>query len=82
MSHNTQLPAAVCNWVSRVRKEGRLRVFESGELRETFRPKMEKVTGERIKLHNEEPNELFPSSNATWVMKWVGHIARMGHKKT
>jgi hypothetical protein len=34
--------------VSLVRKDDRLRLFENGELRETFGPKMENVTGERI----------------------------------
>jgi len=61
----------------------RLRVFSNRELREKFGPTMEKVTGEGAKsAYNEELNELFPSSNATWMMKWVGHIATMRHKKT
>jgi len=75
---------AVCVQLGVTRKErDRLRVFENRKLRETFGPAKAKVTGEGIKSAcNEELKELFPSSNATWMMKWVGHIARMRHKKT
>jgi hypothetical protein len=42
-----------------LREEHRLRVFENRVLRRIFRPKREKVTGEWIKLQNEELNYLY-----------------------
>jgi len=45
-------------------------------------PTRDKVTGEWRKLHNEELNDLYYSSNIVGViksrMKWVGHVAHMG----
>jgi hypothetical protein len=61
-----------------LREEHRLRVFENRELRRTFRPKMEEETGEWRKLHIEELNDLYCSHNIVRVMKWAGHVARMG----
>jgi len=59
---------------------GRLRVFENMVLRRIFEPKRDEVTGEWRKLHNEELNDLYFSSNIIRVTKsrrkrWVGHIA-------
>ena len=34
-------------------------MFENGVLRRIFEPRREEVTGEWIKLHNEELNDLF-----------------------
>ena len=50
-----------------------------------FVPKMDKVTGEWIKPHNEEFNDLYSSSNIIRVIKsrkntWAGHVARMGKR--
>jgi hypothetical protein len=59
-------------------------VFENGVLRRIFGPKTNEVTGKRIKLHNEELNELYNTSpNIVRVIqsrktKWAGHVARMG----
>jgi len=49
----------------------------------TFRPKRDEVTGEWRKLHNEELNGLYCSPNIVRViksriMRWAGHVARMG----
>ena len=44
-----------------VREERRLRVFENRVLRGIFGPKMDKVTGELEKLHNEELSDLYCS---------------------
>ena len=63
-----------------------LRVFENRVLRRVFGPKRDEVTGEWIKLHNEELNDLYSLSNIVRVvksrrMRWVGHVARMGEGK-
>jgi hypothetical protein len=41
------------------------------------------VTGEWIKLHNEELNYLYSLPNIVWLvksrrMRWAGHVARIG----
>ena len=41
-------------WSLTFREEGRLRVFENRVLRRIFGPRMDEVTGECRKLHNEE----------------------------
>jgi hypothetical protein len=61
----------------------RLRVFENRVLRRIFGSKRDKVTREWRKLHNEELNDLYSSSNIVWVinwrrMGWVGHVACIG----
>jgi hypothetical protein len=52
-------------------------------LRRIFGPKRDEVTGEWRRLHNEELNDLYSSSNIIRViksrrMRWAGHVARMG----
>ena len=47
-----------------------------------FGPKRDEVTGEWRKLHNEELNDLYCSSNIVQVIKsitlrWAGHVARI-----
>jgi hypothetical protein len=42
-----------------LREEHRLRVFENRVLRRIFGRRRNEVTGEWIKLHNEELNDLF-----------------------
>ena len=65
-----------------MREERTLRVFENRVLRSIFGHKRDDVTGEWRKLHNEELNDLYSSSNIVWVkksrMRWARHIARMG----
>jgi hypothetical protein len=61
-------------------------VFENRVLRRIFGPKREEVTGEWRKLHNEELNDLYCSSNIVWViksrrMRWAGHVARMRERR-
>ena len=50
-------------WSLTVREKRRLRVFENMVLREIFGPRRDKLTGEWSKLHNEELNNLYSSSN-------------------
>jgi transcription termination factor 2 len=45
------------------------------------------VTGEWKKLHNEELRDLYSSSSIIRIiksrrMRWAGHVARMGEKRT
>jgi len=69
-----------------LREECRLRVFENRVLRRVFGPKGQEVTGEWRKLHNEELNYLYSSSNIVRViklrrMRWAGHVAQMGERR-
>ena len=45
-------------------------MFENRELRGTFRPKKDEITGEWRRLHNEELHDLYSSPNISRVMKW------------
>jgi len=58
-------------------------VFENRVLRRVFGHKRDEVTEERRKLHNEELNDLYPSTNIVRLIKsrtmsWAEHVARMG----
>ena len=57
-------------------------MFENRVLRRIFGPRMDGVTGEWRKLHNEELNDLYSSPNIVRVIKsrrlrWAGRVARM-----
>ena len=60
-------------------------MFENRVQRRIFGPRMDEVTGECGKLHNEKPNDLFSSPNTVRVMKprmrWAGHVACMGQSR-
>jgi len=48
--------------------------------------KMDEITGEKRKLHNEELYDLYCSPTIVRVMKWrrmrwAGHVARMGERR-
>jgi hypothetical protein len=60
-------------------------VFENRVLRGIFGPKREEITGEQRKLHNEELNVLYSTSNIFRViksrkMREAGHVTRMGER--
>jgi len=56
-------------WSLTMREERRLRVFDSRVLRRIFGPKRGEETGEWRKLHNEELNALYSSTNIIRGMK-------------
>jgi len=67
-------------------EERKLSVFENMVLRGIFGPKREEVTGEWMRLYNEELHDLYPSPNIVRVIKsrrirWAGHVARMGEER-
>jgi len=69
-----------------LREKRKLRVFENMVLRRIFGPRRNEVTGEWRRLHNEELNDLYSSPNIVRVinsriMRWAGHVARMGKER-
>jgi hypothetical protein len=73
------------SWSLSFREERRLRVFENRVLRRIFGPKKDELTGAWRKLHNEELNDLYCSSNIVRVikskrMRWAGiqHVRSRG----
>ena len=72
-------------WALTLREERKLRVFENRVLR-ILGPRRDEVTGEWRRLHNEELNDLYCSPNIVRViksriMRWAGHVARMGEER-
>jgi hypothetical protein len=73
-------------WSLTPKEKQRLRVLENRVLREIFGPQRDEVTGQWIRLHNEELNDLYSSPNIIRViksgrMRWAGRVARMGIKR-
>jgi hypothetical protein len=73
-------------WSLTLRDEHRLRVFENRVLWRIFGPKRDEIRREWRRLHNEELNELYSLPNIirvikSRIMKWEGHVARMGEGK-
>jgi hypothetical protein len=55
-------------------------------LRRILVPKMDEVTGDWRKLHNEELHNLYSSPNIIRMikstrMRWAGHVEHMGRKR-
>jgi hypothetical protein len=74
-------------WSLTIREEHRLRVFDNRVLRWIFGPKMDEVTGEWRKLHNEKLHDLYSWLSIIRIiksrrMRWAGHVARMGRRGT
>jgi hypothetical protein len=70
---------------AKLREERRLRVFQNRVLSRVFGPQRDEVTGEWRKLHN-ELNNLYSLPNIVRVvkskiMRWAGHVARMGEER-
>jgi hypothetical protein len=80
------LPAVLYGCQTRsliLREEQRLGVFENRVLKRIFGPKRDEVTGEWRKLHNEKLHNLYSSPSIirmikARMMRWAGHVARMG----
>ena len=69
-----------------LREERKLRVFENMVLRRIFGPRRDEVTVEWRRLHNEELNDVYTSSNIVRViksrrMRWAGYVARMDEER-
>jgi hypothetical protein len=61
-------------------------VFENRVLLRIFGPKIDEVTGDWRKLHNDELHNLYSSPNILRMMKssrmrWAWHVARMGETR-
>jgi hypothetical protein len=52
-----------------VKEKRRLRVFENRVLRRIVGPKMDGITREWEKLHNENHGDLYSSPNIVWMIK-------------
>jgi hypothetical protein len=62
-------------------------VFENRVLRRIFGPKRDRGTGGWRQLHNEELHNLYSSPSIIRIimsrrMRWAGHVARMGEKRS
>jgi hypothetical protein len=73
-------------WSLTLREEHRLGVFGNRVLRRIFGLKIDEVTGEWRKLHNEELHDLYSLPSIISIMKamrmrWAGHVARMGERR-
>jgi hypothetical protein len=62
-------------------------VFQKRVLRRKFGPKRDEVTGKWRKLHNEQLHNLYSSPHVIRMiksrrMRWAGHAARIGERRS
>jgi hypothetical protein len=74
-------------WSLILREEHKLRVCETRVPSRIFRPKTDEVIRVWRKLHNEELHNLYCSPSVIRIiksrrMRWAGHAARMGEKRS
>jgi hypothetical protein len=73
-------------WSLTLREEHRLSVVVNGALKRVFGPKRDETTGGNIKWHKKELRDVNSSAsimrNIKSRMRWAGHVARIGEKKT
>jgi hypothetical protein len=74
-------------WSLTPREEHKLRVFENMVLRRIFESKRDEVTGGWRKRNNEELHDLYSSPDIIRIvkwrrMRWAGHAALMGEKRS
>ena len=72
-------------WSLTLRKEQTPKVTESRVLKRMLGLQRDEVTGDVRKLHNEELNNLFSPNTVrvikSRIMRWAGHVARMGERR-
>jgi len=56
-------------------------MFEIKVSRKIYGPKRDEMTGEWRRLHNIELHRVYDSPYVVRIMKWAGHVARMGEKQ-
>jgi hypothetical protein len=74
-------------WSTILREEHRLRVFENRVLRRIFGPKRDEMVDGSKKLHNEGLHNFYFSPSIMRMikskgMRWAGHVAAIGEKRT
>jgi hypothetical protein len=74
-------------WSFALREERKLRAFKNRVLRRIFGPKRDEFRGGYRKLHKKKLNDLHSSPNIFRViksrrMRWAGHVARVGEKRS
>jgi hypothetical protein len=71
VSYNFALFYGWKKWLLNLRQNGKLSVFQNRALKSIFGPKRDEVAVEWRKLHNEELNDLYCSSNIIRVIKSI-----------
>jgi hypothetical protein len=72
-------------WYLTLRQVHRLKIFENRVLRNISLPKRDEMVGGLRKLHNEQLDNMYFSSNILRMMRsrkrrWAGYVAHMGRR--